>query len=529
MKAGNIIMLLLAWTVLVCSCETKRKDETVIHETLDDEFSASDSNNFVILNYTADVLALSQVHANDPDIGTFSSIIYDSLCYVDADGNLRPGLAVSWKQIDEKIYQFKLRQGVRFHNGQPFDAYDVKHTFDTHLDPAVQSATALIWNTRHLVHIKEVAVVDRYTVNFVLYEVSGIVYNMMHMFSAVIPKDYPVEKLKEHPVGTGPYKFLKWDKGQRIVLTKNADYWNPSLPKIENLVFRIMPVDRWLETIIGGGADFIMHLPGKYSKKIEADVNTDLMERPVLSSIWISLKNKGPLRDVRVRRALNYAVNMERIIRYAEYGKGVELASIGRPGEFGFNENLKPYGYDPEKARKLLNGAGYGEGFTLKVFATDITETVIRMVNEDLADINVNLDIDIVTQLEYNQRAPYMARILGTEPTTMYDVTVFIVDNPVIDMLFNCDTLLLSSLSHINHTPYNYPEYENMHNWANVSDPREHERRLKRLDEFIHNNAYFIFTYQRILTSAVRKNVHIKKLNLSGHLEFSMLTETTKD
>jgi ABC-type transport system substrate-binding protein len=88
---------------------------------------------------------------------------------------------------------------------------------------------------------------------------------------------------------------------------------------------------------------------------------------------------------------------------------------------------------------------------------------------------------------------------------------------------------MLSIISHTEHTPYNYPEYEAKHNWANVSDPTEHEKRLKALDKFIHDNAYFLFTYQRVLTSAVRKNVHIKKLNLNGHLEQGMLTETTKD
>jgi ABC-type transport system substrate-binding protein len=226
---------------------------------------------------------------------------------------------------------------------------------------------------------------------------------------------------------------------------------------------------------------------------------------------------------------MNHAVDMESIIRYAEYGKGIVCASIGRKGEFGFNENLKPYEYDLNRARALMKKAGYEKGFSLRVFATDTTETVMQMVKEDLMDINIRLELEIVPTLDYIQRAPFMSTVLGIESAAEYDIAAWLVDNPVINMLFNCDTLMLSTLSHIAHTPYHYPEYEAKHNWANVSDPAEHEKRLKALDLFIHDNAYFLFTYQRVLTSAVRKNVHIKKLNLNGHLEYGMLTETTKD
>lgn len=526
----NVFIRITVCLLTLCfmaACEKRIEPHNIKDE--EEEYPASSIDNFIILNYTDNPLAMDPVHANDPDMGTFSSVIYDSLTYHDYDGNLKPGLALNWRQIGEKTYQFKLRQGVKFHNGKEFDAYDVKYTIDTHLNPDVNSATALIWNNQHLVNVKEVVVVDKYTVNFVLKSESGIITHMMHMFSAVLPKDYPLEELKTNPIGTGPYKFLKWDHGKQIVLTRNDDYWQPGIPKIKNLVFKILPVEKWHETIIAGKADFIMHLPGKYRKKIEADVNTDIMERLVLSSIWISLRNKGPLKDVRVRKALNHAVDMERIIRYAEYGKGIALASIGRRGEFGYNENITPYKYDVAKARELLKEAGYEDGFTLKVFATDITETVMNLIKEDLLDIKVKLELEIVPQLQYIVKAPYMSHIYGTEPATGYDMTAWIVDNPVINMLFNCDTLMLSSMSYIAHTPYNYKEYEVMHNWANVADPFEHERRLKELDKYIHDNAYFLFTYQRVLTSAIRKNIHMKKLNINGHLDFGMLTETAKD
>jgi peptide/nickel transport system substrate-binding protein len=497
-----------------------------------EEYPASSKDNFVILNYTADVLAMDAVHANDPEAGTVRSVLFDSLMYLDADGNLTPGLATSWEQIGETAYQFKLREGVTFHNGQKFTAEDVKYTFDTHLDPAVQSATYLVWSNEHLVPVKEVTVVDDYTVTIELFSSSGIIYNMMHMFSEVLPRGYPLEKMKEHPIGTGPYKFVKYDRGDKIVLTKNEAYWRSDIPKIKNLVFKILPIENsienWLEAIVAGDVDFIMHLPGRFRRKIEADVNTHIMERAVFSSIWISLRNKGPLRDVRVRKALNYAVNKEGLIKYAEYGKGEIIASIGRKGEFGYNETLKPYTYDIQQAKELMKEAGYEDGCRFHVIATDVTENVMKLIKEDLKDINVELDLEIISTLEYIKRAPFMAKILNTEPSDC-DIAVLIVDNPVRNILFNCDTLLLSSISHIAHTEYNYPEYEEKHNWANVSDPVEHEKRLKELDAFIHENAYFIFTYQRVLTSAIRNNIHMKKLNINGHLEFEMLTETTKE
>ena len=237
----------------------------------------------------------------------------------------------------------------------------------------------------------------------------------------------------------------------------------------------------------------------------------------------ISLRNKGALKDIKVRKALNHAVNKERLMRYADYGKGYLTASIGRKGEFGYNENLLPYKYDVNKAKQLMKQAGYENGLKLKVMVADVTEKVMNLIKKDLRDINVDLDLEIVPTFEYIKRAPYMSKILGTKASEC-DIAVWIVDNPVINMLFNCDTLLLSSITYLN-----YPEYEAKHNWTNVSDPVEHEQRLKELDKFIYENAYFLFTYQRVLTSAIRKNVHMKKLNINGHLDYGMLTETTKD
>ena len=521
----TIIFLLIVW-IIFCGCN---KSETTIEMSIKDEYPASGKDNFVILNYSADPIALCGVYANDPDTGTLYSLLYDSLVYLDYDGNLKPGLAVSWKQIDGKTYQFRLRKGVKFHNGQEFDAYDVKYTFDLHLNPEVNSVTAIVWTMPHSAHLKEIVVVDKYTVKMVLHRESGLVYNLQHTFGSIFPKDYPIEKMKENPIGTGPYKLVKWDKGKRIVLTRNKVYWNPDIPKIKNLVFKIMPIEKWHETIIAGEADFIMHLPGKYRKKIDADAHTNIMERAVLSSIWITLKNKGPLKDIRVRKAMNHAVDMESIIYYAEYGKGIVCASMGRKGEFGFNENLKPYGYDLDKAKVLMKEAGHEKGFKLKAFITDITETVMQMVKEDLKEINIELELEVVPTLQYILRAPFMSKLLGTESVAEYDIAAWIVDNPVIDLSFNCGILMLGNISHTAHSPYNFPEYEAKHDWASISDPVEHEKRLKELDRFIHDNAYFLFTYQRVLTSAVRKNVHVKKLNLNGHLGHGMLTETTKD
>lgn len=535
MKKARIFLFLIIIIIslfLYVSCDNTENGENDLTQdtndenTTDESTSTSDKDTLIVVNFSGDPVALDPLHAFDPDSYSVISSIFDPLVYLDYDANLVPGLATEWEVLNPTTIQFKLRKGVKFHNGEDFDAEVVKFSFDTQLDPATKSPTG----QQILSTIKEVQIIDKYTVNIVTLFPDGMFLHRMHMFGSIIPKKYieenGIDALYTHPIGTGAFKFVKWDKGQQIVLEANENYWKKGLPKIKNLIFKILPEKEWLNALLKGDVDFVMHMSGEHKNTIEKYSKTKSMERMVLSSYWFLMKNKGVLADIRVRKALNYAVNKENLIKYGDYGNGRISASVGCMGEFGFNENTEPYSYDLEKAKELLKEAGYENGFKLKVLASDAVERIAKLVQEDLAKINVEFEIKVVPRAEWPLHIPSAAILHGKKDILEWDIIATISDNPLANLTFESFVLCHSTGVFSN---MNDPIFDNKWMWAlSTSNYEEHEKRLKELDKLIHDNAYLIFTYQRILTPGLRQNVNIKKININGHLDYKMLEEATK-
>jgi len=492
---------------------------------VDSHVEKADQTTLNIVTFSTDPPACDPLHAFDPDSYEVISQIFDPLVYFDYDGEIQPGLATEWVRISPTVIQFTLREGVTFHNGEPFNAESVKGTFAIHADPATKSPTQNVLNT-----IKEVEILDEYKVNIHTHFPDGMLFYRMHMFGSIIPPNYVKEKgldyFYNHPIGTGPFKFSEWNKGTSLTLVKNDTYWKPDIPKLEKVVFNMIPENLWLERLIDGSIDFCMYLSGKDAELIEKNTSTKIMKRLVLSSYWALFRNQGPLANEQVRHAMNIAIDREALIKYAEYGNGEIMASIGKQGEFGYNPNIEPYEYNIEKAKQLLVEAGYADGFTITALVSDISERVARNLKTQLQKIGINLELEIVSRPEWAKRIVIAKMTTGTVDFDG-DMTINLVDNPIYNLAFHA-FIFLHSTGAFSITAD--PELDQKIEWAvGVANKTRHEQRLQELDQYIHDHAFILTTYQRIITPGMQKNVQMRKINLNAHLDYNMLQDAYKE
>lgn len=470
--------------------------------------------------FSGDVPALSTFSPSfDPDSYSIKSQIYDSLIHNDLDGNMVPGLATSWIRLDDRTVEFKLRKGVKFHDGSPFTAEDVKFTLEKVLDPETGSGTGWIMST-----INEVTVPDSYTVRIRTKEPDGMLLNRLTMFGLISSKTYTekvgLQKALTHPVGTGPFQFAEHRPGQYYLLRRNPSYWRKGVPAYSQLTIKILPERRWADLLLAGEVDLVPYLSGSREGLLSGSEEASVEKRLVLQSPWIFLRNQGPLADVRVRRALNHAIDRRALIQSAENGNGEALASLGLKGSSGANPDLKPYDYDLKQARQLMKEAGYEEGFTLKAIVSDVTEQVARTVREQLHTISVGLDLEIVSRPEWARRV-----VVGKVTGQPYegDMAINMVDNPIYTMAFHAG-LFLSSAGLF--SLLSDEEYDRRYEAAmKIADRNAHERALQDLDQFVHDNALLLFTYQQIRTMGVSRSISVPGVPMNGHVDFFLLSD----
>ncbi len=285
--------------------------------------------------------------------------IFDGLVKLDHDLNLVPRLAESWKQVDDKTVRFKLREGVKFHSGNPFDAEAVKAWFDAMLDPADPGVSA-----GKLKPVSKVVVVDKYTVEIQLKEAFGPFVRSLSIPHLVI---YDVAERKRlgpkgfasKPSGTGAFRFKEWRRGQAIVLEANPDYREKGKPKVDILEFSFMPEPSGrIAALEVGQIDIAYALPGHQVPRMEAmpDV-TPLKKRALRPIVWFFNMRHPILSDPAVRRALVHAVDMDLIGETILEHGGKVLQGYITQGAYGGLE--MPFGYKPEYSALLLAQAGW--------------------------------------------------------------------------------------------------------------------------------------------------------------------------
>ena len=297
-----------------------------------------------------------------------------------------PNLATSWKNVDDTTWEVKLRQGVKFHDGTPFSAKDVKATFDRVLNPEKK----MVARGNHA-KIKSVEVVDDYTVRFKTdgpYPIFEERLTAQVMQSAKVIAEKGDDWMKENPIGTGPYKLVKWSRKQEHQMVRNDDYWGPK-PAFKHLRIRIIPEQATqIAELISGGVDVIKAIPPDQMDVVTKSGQARISISPILRTAMLQFDQAGkggksPMQDRRVRQAANLAVDIDGVIKHVLNGLGDRVATGINPMAFGWDPNLKPYKQDMDRAKKLLAEAGYANGVDITFSeGPPIVEPAIQQTND---------------------------------------------------------------------------------------------------------------------------------------------------
>lgn len=329
--------------------------------------------------------------------------IFDTLTVVDAaTGELKPQIAESWEQTSETCFQFKIKQGIKFHDGSDLTAADVKFSLERARDSAAVSYVADF--------IDNVEIVDDYTVNVnLIAPYAPALRNLSVPFTAIIPKavvEADEEGFLLNPVGCGPYKFVEWKQGDSVKLEAFDDYYGDKA-ETQNLVMKVIPEAAQrtiaLET---GEIDLAYDLLPNDIPKIEENEDLTLYDAPSLTCYYISMNlNKAPFDDVRVREAINLAIDRQLIIDTIACGAGQAADAIIAPAVYGY---FSPgtYEYNPERARELLAEAGYENGFSTSLWVNDNQTRVeaCQAVQAMLMDIGIDCAVEVMEFGSFIQR-----------------------------------------------------------------------------------------------------------------------------
>ncbi|MGL5054942.1 MAG: glutathione ABC transporter substrate-binding protein [Fusobacteriaceae bacterium] len=326
--------------------------------------------------------------------------LYSRLVETDGNMKIQPGLAESWLNLDDKTTQFKLRKGVKFHNGDELTAEDVKFSFERMMNSPRISFV--------LPPIEKIEIVDNYTINIVTTTPFGpLLAHLSHPALGIVNKKIVSEdenKFKEHPIGTGPYKFKEWRSGDRVVLEKNDDYFMEP-PKFKNLIYKnVVEANSRTIGLETGEIDISLGISSVDENTIRNNPELELHTKPSISFNYIGFNNqKAPFNNEKVRKAINYAVDKQAIIDVVLGGAGKISTSPIAPGVFGFTDKTKAYGYDVEKAKELMKEAGLENGFTSSIYVMggEADKQTAEIVQADLKKIGIDLKILVTESSSY--------------------------------------------------------------------------------------------------------------------------------
>lgn len=353
----------------------------------------------------------------------FGYAVFDPLVERDPEtGEWVGNLAESFEWVDDLTLEFTLRQGITFHNGEAFDADDVVFTFNHFADPAtgVAMPNTVGW-------IKSAEKLDQYTVRVHLKEPFPAALSYVDSAMPIYPDQYYQEVgsqgFAQKPVGTGPYQLESITPGTGFTLTAFADYHAEGprqKAQIGTFEVRSIPdVNTQIAELFSGSIDFLWQVPEEQAQKIAEQGRFTVTQAPTMRFGYVSLDASGrtgedvPTTDIRVRKAINHAID-RKAIRDAFFSQSSEIInSICNPLQFGCEQDVTAYEYDPEKARKLLAEAGYADGFEIELYAyrdRPAAEAIAQMLAE----------VGITARLNVLQYAALAEKVLKHEVPTAF-------------------------------------------------------------------------------------------------------------
>ncbi len=347
---------------------------------------------------------------------------FDRLVHTNEKQQLGPGLAVSWKPLDDTTWEFKLRQGVTFHDGSPFTADDVIFTFERAPNvEASPSSFALYTKGKTLTKI------DDFTLHITTERPYPLMPNDVSTINIISRKNGEGAKTADYnsgkaAIGTGPYKFVEWVPGDRLVMEKNPDYWGEKAAFDRVVIKPINSDPTRVAALLAGDVEMIDLVPTADIARLKTDPKVVLSQGVSNRVIYLHLDHdrdnspfvtgtggKNPLKDVRVRKAISKSINRPAIVEKVMEGIAIPAGQLLPEGFFGVSPNLKAEAYDPEGAKKLLAEAGWKDGFGLTIHGPNnryINDAKIaQAIGQMLTRIGIEMKVETMPRSVYFSRA----------------------------------------------------------------------------------------------------------------------------
>ncbi|WP_374723416.1 ABC transporter substrate-binding protein [Calidifontibacillus erzurumensis] len=429
-----VFMMLLSVALVGCSSNK----ETANNSTEEKEESKS-SGGTLVFGKGGDAVALDPITVTDGESLNVTRQIFDTLVkYGEQDTSIQPSLATEWTISEDGLtYTFKLREGVKFHDGTDFNADAVVYNFERWMNgtadqfPYYNSMFGGFKGDEGHV-IKEVKAIDPYTVEFTLNRpqapfLANIAMKPFGIASPAAIEKYG-DKFGENPVGTGPFKFVSWSRNDKIVLEKNEDFWLEGYPKVDQVIYQVIPDNSSrLNALVTGEIDIADGLNPSDLQQIEANKDLQVFKRPSMNVGYLGLTQQKdpnhPLNNKLVRQALNHAVDKQGIIDALFNGLAEPAKNPMPPSIQGYYDGIEPYPFDLEKAKALLAEAGYPNGFEMELWAMPVARPympdgrkVAEAIQATFAEIGVKTKIvsfEWATYLDKASKGEAEAFLLG--------------------------------------------------------------------------------------------------------------------
>jgi len=428
-RLSCFLVCLLVVTMLLTGCGGSK---TTTSDKASD--GKKDTLNFALL---AETKELDPHKASDTLTYIMLLQIFDTLIKVEPDGKLTPALAEKWVMSkDGKEILFTIKKDVKFHNGDVMTAEDVAYSLNRTLESAYTKKITGV--------MKSAEVVDASTVKLTLKHAYGPILSCIANPSVAIVSKKAVEKagkdFGKNPIGTGPYKFVKWTSGEKIELVRFDNYFKGPA-SIKNVTFKFITDATTAAISLEKGEIDILHNPAKGDKKAQID-NKNLAYYETDSAYYyhISMNNKtGPFSDKRVREAVSYAIDRKNIVLGGLDGIGSPVEVPMPPSAFGYPADFKNNPYNPEKAKQLLAEAGYPQGLKVrfKINQAAMYSKPAEVIQEQLRKVGINAELELM------ERATYLDDVTNK---FNYDISLYVITALLPDADYVCYTRLHSSM-----------------------------------------------------------------------------------
>lgn len=371
-------LILLIFTVIFFSCTQDDKKVT---------------DNTLKIAQSGNPRSLDVHNANDGFSLRINKQIYSRLVEIDGDRNIIPGLAESWKKVDDKTYDFKIRDNVKFHNGDKLQLEDIKFSFERMLkSPRISFIVP---------PIEKIEIVEPNTIRIITKTpFAPLLYHLSHPALGIVSKKV-IESSGENPeiIGTGPYKYNSWIIGDQVILDKNEDYFLTP-PSFDKLIFKTItePTNREiaLET---KEIDIALDISTVDASKIKENNELALYTKPSYSYRYLGFNNKKDVfQNENLRKAIDYAIDKESIVNIILNGYGSMANSVIAPNVFGFTDSVKNVGYNPKKAKELMKNLNNNGEITLELLTMGSSDekAIAEVIQANLKEIGIDLKINIV-------------------------------------------------------------------------------------------------------------------------------------